>query len=560
MRRGKAQNAARLGVMLIALMLLGGVLVSSPQAAQPWRVASVDMPGADGENNNTAFAYDRYILVAPYAPSKVPDAPAAVEQLDNYSIYMIDSKRPADGVKSHAMETATGDKLFYPTKLVYDENSHTVYVRGTRFVPVDGGVQEIAAIAYIHVNLDDSGKQPVFGDNIVMIDIAGVGQEKTTSDAPDDFALADNGNLLVFTNGASIFTYNLDQGYLYHVDIVKSDAYNAGSRINYLDVDAATDTVTVYWNSTLGEEGKTRNLTELSFYKLDSGGTMQLKQRLYPESFPEGVFITAGSNLMVFPKYDSLGKFFLPGSFAYTVTSDGRFCQIDLASIDASTALKPLVQFDAFATASGSDGSPRFLKFDTAKRTVGIVKQGYTAQIRRPSNGRNGKPGSVIRTLSLFNAVESPALAIARLGKNLSKVIASKVFTEEFRDEAGLTQIIDGPNSEWWLATHSGSVVSLNALDTIDGADLTLQTQVGPRTGRIAYLGSRDSLVAINSFAMDASQEQIGESGALVVARPTAGGAQSFSVTSAASATSGHMASGNSPTPSIRRPCNINKR
>src|SRR5689334_19162916 len=163
MKRGKAKNAARLGVILIAMLLLGGLLVNSPEAAQPWKVASVDLVGADGENNNIAFAYDRFILVAPYAPTKMPENPAAADQLDNYSIYMVDSKRPADGVKSHAIETASGDRLFYPTKLVYDENSHTVYVRGTRFVPVDGGVQEIAAIAYMHVNLDSNSKQAVFG-------------------------------------------------------------------------------------------------------------------------------------------------------------------------------------------------------------------------------------------------------------------------------------------------------------------------------------------------------------------------------------------------------------
>jgi hypothetical protein len=212
------------------------------------------------------------------------------------------------------------------------------------------------------------------------------------------------------------------------------------------------------------------------------------------------------------------------------------------------------------ATSGDADGSPRMLKYDAAKRTVGIVRQGYTAQIRKPSNGRTGRPGSVIRTLSLFNTIESPVLAIARLGKNLNKVIASKVFIDEFRNEVGLTRIIDGPNAQWWLATHSGNVLALSTVDSIDATDLNLLTQVGPRTGRIAYFSSRDSLVAINSFAWDETQERIGESGALVVARPTASSAQSFGVASASTVTANYATAAQGPTLSIRRPCNISKK
>src|SRR5436853_2547927 len=66
MNSGKTRNAFRAASVLIVIMLFGGLLVSSPQAAQPWKVASVNLIGADGANNNMAFAYDRYVLVAPY--------------------------------------------------------------------------------------------------------------------------------------------------------------------------------------------------------------------------------------------------------------------------------------------------------------------------------------------------------------------------------------------------------------------------------------------------------------------------------------------------------------
>jgi hypothetical protein len=560
MKRGKTRNVARLGVMLIALMLLGGLLVSSPQAAQPWKVTSVPITGADGANNNTAFVNDRYIIVAPYAPSKVPTFDSAVEQLDNYNIYLVDSKRPTLA-QSHPIETPGGDKrLFYPTKLIYDEDSRTVYVRGTRFEQVDGGVKEIAALAYIHVNLDDNGK-PTFG-NVVMIDIAGVG-EGTTPDAPDDFALAFNGGLLVFTNGASVFTYDLNQGYLYHVDLVKQEAYDAGSRIAYLDVNAATNTLMVYWNSRQGEEGNIKATTELSFYQLDKGGTMQLKKRLfaYPEQFPEGVYIPAGSNIEMIGGQDSNGDF-LPGSYAFVATSDGNLSQIDLTGKEVTSSLKPLAQFDAMASREGAEGSPRVLKYDATKRTIGIVMQGFRSQIRKPTNGRPGKIGSVVRTLRLFNAVESPTLAVARLSKNFSKVTGSRVYADEFRGEEGLTRLVDGQNGQWLVATHSGKVLGLSTANAIDSTDLNLLTEVGPRTGRIAYSISRDSVVAINSFGLDASQEQIAEAGALVVARQAPSTVQSLSIASVSVVTvtaANHTTSRQGPGLSIRRPCNISR-
>lgn len=560
MNRGKIRKAARLNVMLIVFMLLGGLLAGSPQAGQPWKISSIDMAGADATNNNTVIVYDRFLLFAPYAPLKKPSSTAAVSELDNHFIYLVDAKRPADGAQSQSLETPGGKVLFYPTKLVYDENTHTAYLRGTRYEPFEDGVQEIAVLAYFRINLDVNGK-PTFG-NIVMIDIAGFSEGEKIADAPDDFSLAFNGNLLVFTNGLSIFTYKLDLGYVYQVNLVTPEAYSAGSYISYLDVDKATNNLTVYWNGQAkGEGGSVKNFTELSFYNLDSGGTMQLNKRAHLEQFPEGVYLTAGSNIQVFGSPDSNGE--IKPSFALLVASDGNLSAIDLTGPQVSASLKPLAHFDSMVV-NGGEGSPRVLKYDAVKRTIGIVKQGYQAQARKPSNGRQGRPGSVIRSLSLLNAVESPMIAIGRLGKNLSmdkiKVTASREFTSEFAGETGLTPIIDGQESQWLLATYSGNVVALSTADTIDAASLSLLTQVGPRTGRIAYFASRNSLVAINSFGLDSAQEQISEPGELVLVRGNLGSAQTLSLSSAASVTSSRTGTAQGPTLSARRPCNINKR
>ena len=544
--------------MLIVLMLLSGLIGNSPQAAQPWKVMSVDMVGADGANNNTAFVNDRYVLIAPYAPSKMPTDAAAVGELDNYSVYLADMKKPTDGLQSHVLESPVDHKrLYYPTCLVFDEKTSIVYVRGTRYEKTDDGVKEIAALAYMHVNLDVYGK-PTFDDNVVIFDIQGVG-EATTPDAPDDLRLAFGGNLLLFTNGASVFTYNVNHGYLYRVDLVKAEAYDAGARIAYLGVDEATNTLSVYWNQQVQEKEAVKNQTELSFYDLSGDGTMQLKKRVYPEDFPAGVYITAGSSIEFLPQVKNGDGAVIawPALFA---TSDGSLSQVDLKSTEVSP--KRLIQFDAMAT--GEEGSPRILKLDASKRTAGIVRQGYTAQIRRPSNGRPGKGGSVIRTLSLFNPVEPPALAVVRFNKNLNKVLASKVFADDFRGEDGLTPLIDGQDAQWMLATRSGKVITLSTTDAADTLALSVLTQLGSRTGRIDYSASRDSIVAINSFGLDAAAEQIAEAGELVVARRLGGAtAQSFSIASASAVTSSGASSERGspgPTPSIRRPCNINKK
>ena len=97
MNKGKIRNVIRLNVALVIFMLLGGLLAGAPQAGLPWKISSIDMAGADATNNNAVFVYDRYLLFAPYAPSKMPSEATAVNELDNHYLYLIDTKKPSDG-------------------------------------------------------------------------------------------------------------------------------------------------------------------------------------------------------------------------------------------------------------------------------------------------------------------------------------------------------------------------------------------------------------------------------------------------------------------------------
>src|SRR6185369_4932041 len=213
-RMFRKNRTVRLATLFLALSAMIGMPSNSSLAAAPWKVSSVVLPGVNGGSNNVAFAFDRYVLVAPYAPLNPIDENSDLKQLDNHFVYLIDTKKPSDGALPISIEgfdpSGNGSKtVFYPTRVLFDPIGRIVYVRGTRFEKQEGGYKGIEVIAYLHLNLDDNNK-PIVTSKAVVFDIKGVGTDENCSDAPIDFALGQKGNLLVFTNGASIFTYNVD--------------------------------------------------------------------------------------------------------------------------------------------------------------------------------------------------------------------------------------------------------------------------------------------------------------------------------------------------------------
>ena len=378
-----------------------------------------------------------------------------------------------------------------------------------------------------------------------------IGAADNCSDAPIDFALGRNGSYLVFTNGASIFTYNLDQGYIYGVDIVPAKDFSQDNKITYLDVDETTNVVTVCWNNKLkGEDGSVKTLSELSFYNLVENGSLDLNKRIKPENFPENTAMTPGSRVAITATNNG------ESDFAYFVTNDGTLCQVDIdPGTNVSPSVKQLQKFDAFAQTSADDASPRNVKVDSSKRMVGIVKQGFTAQIRRPAGNNRGRAKNLIRTLSTFNAVEEPAFALVKLSKQKSKVLSSNVFTEDFRAEEGLTNFASATEGQWMISTHSGKLYSIGTTDDPQRASLELMVQLGTRTDQIAFCSARSSVVAISSLASDESGEGIAAPGSLIVARPSDVSTQTAS-TMNIFASQNLLASKITPRPSIRRPCN----
>ena len=540
----KRMRQLRIVVVLLALLLAYGAVSYSPRAST-LPIVSIGLGGVAGSTNNTVLAYGRFVLVAPFWPSKGVDADGELDltQLDNNFIYVIDTKKPSSQPLAKELTAANGTKtIYFPTRLQFDPQSNNVYVRGTRFEEKDGQVTPIDVIAYVHLNLDDNGKA-IFDSTVVPIDIQGV-SAPFTGEAPLDFGFGANGEVMVFTNGASLFSYNVDQGYLYKAEIVHPSLYGATDSISFLDVDPVSNVVSVCENRTVvDKEDVTTVSSEISFYRLGEKGTLDLVKRVFADQLPSGVSLTTGSNIAIVSEGDV--------EFALFATNDGSLCSVDLLSDNVQATVKRLYNFPELARASEADTSPLLVQYDAAKRTVGVVKPGFTVLISRPTNGRRGR---ISRPTNLHVNSES-TLAMARFGKKY-KVVSTHSFSEDFRDQGGLTEFVNGEDSQWLISTYAGSLYSVNLSSDLPESTLRVVGQVGSRVERIDYYSNRSTVVAINSFALEDGGMEVAIPGSLVVGRMKASNGSGDAVLQALLPTASAL--GRS-TPSIRRPCNIKR-
>jgi hypothetical protein len=487
-------------------------------------------------------------LVAPFWPSKgvAENGDLDISQLDNNLLYVLDTKKPNSEPLSKVL-TAWDSKrgidktVYFPTRLVFDPQTSNVYVRGTRFEERDGEVIAIDVIAYVKLNLDDNGK-PIFEPTVVPIDIQGI-KAPYTGNAPLDFAFGTKGELMVFTNGASIYSYNLDQGYLYGVGIVPESEYSESDSISFLDVDPQTNVVSVCWNKSVVKDNVTNVTSEISFYRLNDNGTFEILKRVYSDQLPAGVSLTGGSNVAIASDVDS--------ELAMFATNDGSLCSVDLLSDGVQATVKRLYSFPELARTSLNDTTPLLIQYDIARRTVGIVKPGFTTQISRPSNGRKGR---ISRPSNMhINSESAPVIAIAKLSKK-NKVSSVRSFSDEFVGEGGLSNLVSG-DTQWLVSTYSGRLYSVTIPSDLKDSSVGFMGLMGNRVDRLDYFADRSNVVAINSLEFDGDGIRLSSPGSLVVGRlsdqnPTNAVLQALMPT---------ISLAGRPAPSIRRPCNTRR-
>ena len=550
-KRGLSNRIRRMRILivLLALLVTYGTVTYSLRAASPIQVYAINLGGVTGATNNTVLAYGRYILIAPFWPSSgvSENGDLDLEKLDNRFLYVIDTKKPnSDPLKqnltSDVSQKGTPKTVYFPTKVLFDAASSTVYVRGTRFEETDAGVTPIDVIAYVHMNLDDKGK-PVFDTNIVPIDIRGV-SGGFASDAPQDFALGANGNLMVFTNGASIFSYNLNQGYLNELKIVPSNEYSIDDTISFLDVDLATNVVSVCWNkNSVNSDGDSSVASDLSFYQLEKSGTFTLMKHVPADQFPKGTALSRGSNIAIVTDVDT------DSQFALFTRNDGSLCSVDLKSDGNDAIVKQLYTFSELAQRAGVDASRLLVQYDSTTRTIGIVSPGFVIQISRPVNGKKGR---ISRPVNITSA--TPVLGMAKLSKK-NKVGSVNVFTQQFEGEGGLSNFVNWQGSQWLISTYSGKLFSAGIPSDLQNSTLQYLGPIGSRVERIDYYGDRESIVAIESFTLEDDGLQLASPGSIVVGKvldvqSQPNGAVIQALLPNASMLGKHV-------PAIRRPCNI---
>ena len=474
---------------VLAILLIGLCAVPSKSSLiDTMPNDNVPLPGVHGAANNTVYAFDRYIIVAPFAPTINVEDGDNLSEFDNHYLYLFDTKKPGSDPKVADLEIC-----YFPTRVVFDPNTGNVFVHGTEFVEVGPGQYETrAVIVQVHLNVALDGKPTFDLDVAVPIRIKGKSSEFAT-DAPTDFALGHSGELLVFTNGNTIFIYDVVSGAVYPVGI-DSDPDNI---ITHLSVDETNNTIIAVTSRRIdGSEGGVKFTSDLYFMKLEKNGTVNTIKRLLPEQFGEGIFISAGSNAVI----SSDPNTGVP-EFGYFVTNDGGVCQVNLRNRGEGTSgvLERIALLPEIAQAEGLEPGPVTIKVDRSKKLLTVVKQGNFARIRVPSFAeRRGR----IRVPSFSVFPGAAVVAVVQLNKK-NRVIGQRVFDRPFGKENRISNMVAGQSGIGLIATHSGMIYALDTSGSLEGASLNQVGQMGSRIDRIAYNAGRQSLTAITSYTID---------------------------------------------------------
>lgn len=469
---------------VLAILLIGLCSVpSNSYLADMSGGDNVSLPGVHGASNNTAYAFDRYVIVAPFAPSGNVGDGSDLSKFDNHRLYLYDSKRPESPPRVCDLKVC-----YFPTRVVFDPNTQNVYVRGTEYVEIEPGRFEAReVIVYTHLNLELDGKPAFDADFVVPIHIKGINSDYTEN-APTDFALGHDGRILVFTNGSWIFTYDVVKGTPYTLVIDN----NPENLISYLDVEPTSNTIIVATSRRIeGAEGGVKFESELSFHELEENGTTNKIKELRPEDFGEGIFLSQGSNAAI-----SADPVTGTAEFAYFVTNDGSLCQVDLRAEGDVGRIERLAVLPEMAQGEGLEPGPVTVNFDRSKRLLTIVKRGTFTRIRRPGylerGGRIRRPGYI-------EYGGSAAVAIVQLNKK-NRVIGQRVFDKVFGKENRLSNLIAGQNGVGLIATYSGLLYALDSSASLDQASVTFVGSISSRIERITYNASRQNLTAISSY------------------------------------------------------------
>ncbi|HYL98593.1 MAG TPA: hypothetical protein VEZ90_06530, partial [Blastocatellia bacterium] len=411
----------------------------------------------------------------------------------------------------------------------------------------DGSVPSSEVINYYQLQASSS-KVHLLSSSLVTFNIDTV-PGGDPSYTPTQFGVGGQGKVLVYTNGASIFSVSLDQGYKYQVDLVPLSSYQPQvdpndstgdfDEITSLSLDPSTDIITI------GISGRSagQNFSQLYFYKLneDAGsafGTLDLLKLVDKGQFPAGTSMTPGSNAVVSPD----------ARFGFFALDDGSLCDVRLAGDITEPRIAVLGTYSSMIAADPMNRGARLVQYDGATNSLAVVKKGTVLHVRRPAYS-HGSPG--VRRPAYIS--ETPALVLARLSADDSGIAASSELNSFGSGEQEISNIVFDGSGGGLLTTGSGSVLSVNqsGAQVLGGAV--------PRIGELVSGSAGAALVGLSSYDVD-QNGNIVDPGSLVIMSmsQTSEATRRAAFVSNSQVLSDHSV-GAGAAGHIRRPCSIQR-
>jgi hypothetical protein len=349
----------------------------------------------------------------------------------------------------------------------------------------------------------------------LTIPIEGV-RNKSSVDAPDAFVL--HNDIFSFTDGAAVYTYSLNQGFLYKVAFITPDTYDPETNtISDLALDAESMVLSIVVSKKTKVGGNEwKHSTELYFYSLAENGTITQLSHIAPEGFgdaaiaPGSSFAIGGTGILTDGKAN--------GS-AYFMASNGKLYQASWTGVSADVGkLTEIASLEEYTQPDSEFLSSVSTAYNKETRVFELLKSGGSVFIHRPlnTNGR-GKIGSIHRPLNIRVNVDEPVLALLQVAAKKTKVLGQKIFFTELQGQGGVSNIISDEAGNRYVATYSGNLFGVNKGNEVEKSTLDFMGQIGNRLSGISYFASRNTIVGIN--ALEAEGGSIVSPGGLSLAK-----------------------------------------
>jgi hypothetical protein len=536
MRLWLANNQRPFGFVALAVVLTLTVgrtsySDSEPSAVQP---VTVSVQGLSSNNNIKFAANGRFVLTAPFEPSTATRLDQVEAELDNDHVISLNAQdQGAKPVQLNLID-GQGNRYFYPSNLLFDAATGTVFVRATKIGP--DRFEDGEYICYAPLSADGS----TWKGSLVPVRIPEIGDGSEAAYMPSSFGLGRDSKVLVYTNGSQVFLFSLAEGYSYAVgpfpqgDVGLLENYDADYNcVSSVSVDRATNTVVVAVNTRKTDNAKgTTFSSQLDLYRLNEEagpafGTMDLIRVV--SSAELGASIPPGSDVLIV------------ASEAFFALGDGSICSIDL---EHPGPVRVLATVPELAADPLTAGSPHLLTYDPASKTLAVVKKGQVFDVRRPTYVR--RPTTVRRPTYLF-LQERPALALVNVGAQGGvRVLQAQDLGPAFL--SGFSNGLFDGNSNLLLATSEGSLVSVGARGVV-----TL-CAIPTLTDKLVLDPSEMTLAGVSSFNVNPARARITTTGSILLVGTNASKDSTRVVGSLLAAPAAGLARA---TGSIRRPGNI---